>query len=516
MFISELFGNLSYGLSVAFTTTNILFLLIGALVGMVVGLFPGFGPAAGIAILIPMTFGLNPTTAIIMLSGIYYGSMYGGTITSILINTPGESATVASTLDGYPLAQNGRAGPALVMQAIASFVGGTLGVILICGFAPILADFASQFGPSEYFLIIMLGMLLLTTMMGENRLNGVISALFGFVISVVGVDSVSGAQRYTFGSPELIGGIYFVPVAIGLFGIGELLHCIYTGQHKRSNERLEFSFRSKDFWPTAKDYIESKWTFLRGSVIGFVAGVLPGSGATIGSILAYSVEKKVAKEPEKFGKGEMRGLVAPETANNAASAGAMVPLISLGIPGSGATAVLLGTLMMWGLQPGPMLIDTNPELVWGLVASMYMGNMILVALSIVAIPIFVKFLDVPYRLVVPVIVILCVVGAYAMNNSIIETSMLLIMGIIGFGMKVYGYSPAATVLALVLGGMAESNFLQSLIISQGSLSIFVERPISLVLTLVMFISVAISIGLKAYKRAKVKKIASAHCEPATK
>ncbi|WP_070965622.1 tripartite tricarboxylate transporter permease [Vibrio sonorensis] len=500
MFFAEIFDNLTFGLSVAFTPTNVLFLLVGALVGMVVGLFPGFGPAAGIAILIPMTFGLNPTTAIIMLSGIYYGSMYGGTITSILINTPGESATVASTLDGYPMAQNGRAGPALVMQAIASFFGGTLGVVLICGFAPILANFASSFGPSEYFLIIMLGLLLLTTMMGDNRLNGVISALFGFAIAMVGVDSVSGAQRYTFGSPELIGGIYFVPVAIGLFGIGELLYCIYTGQHKKINDRLQFSFRSKDFWPTKRDYISSKFTFVRGSVIGFIAGVLPGSGATIGSILAYSVEKKVAKDPEAFGKGEIRGLVAPETANNAASAGAMVPLISLGIPGSGATAVLLGALMMWGLQPGPMLIDSNPDLVWGLVASMYMGNMILVALSIVAIPLFVKFLDIPYRLVVPVIVILCVIGAYALNNSIIETSMLLIMGLVGFGMKLYGYSPAATVLALVLGGMAESTFLQSLIISQGSLAIFVQRPISLVLTLIMFSTIGFSLLVRYIKK----------------
>ncbi|WP_035480748.1 tripartite tricarboxylate transporter permease [Aliagarivorans marinus] len=514
MVFAEIFEHLAFGLSVALTPTNVLFLLIGALVGMVVGLFPGFGPAAGIAILIPMTFGLDPTTAIIMLSGIYYGSMYGGTITSILINTPGESATVASTLDGYPMAQQGRAGPALVMQAIASFVGGTLGVILICGFAPLLANFASSFGPSEYFLIIMLGLLLLTTMMGENRLNGIISALFGFAIAMVGVDSVSGAQRYTFGSPELIGGIYFVPVAIGLFGIGELLYCIYTGQHKRENERVQFSFRSRDFWPTTKDYISSRFTFVRGSIIGFVAGVLPGSGATIGSILAYSVEKKVADDPERFGKGEMRGLVAPETANNAASAGAMVPLISLGIPGSGATAVLLGALMMWGLQPGPMLIDSNPDLVWGLVASMYMGNMILVALSILAIPLFVKFLDIPYRLVVPVIVILCVIGAYALNNSIIETSMLLIMGVVGFGMKLYGYSPAATVLALVLGGMAESTFLQSLIISQGSLAIFVERPISLVLTLVMLSTLGLSLALRIYKKARRNKQPEVNCEHA--
>ncbi|MGL4892350.1 MAG: tripartite tricarboxylate transporter permease, partial [Aeromonas veronii] len=252
--IEELITNLGFGLSVAITPTNLFFLFVGAFVGMVVGLFPGFGPAAGIAVLVPMTFGLDPTTAIIMLAGIYYGSMYGGTITSILINTPGESATVASTLDGYPLAQQGRAGPALVMQSIASFIGGTIGVILICSLAPTLASFAASFGPSEYFLIILFGLLLLTTMMGDNKFNGVVSALIGFVISMVGVDIMSGAQRFTFGSPELIGGIYFVPIAIGLFGIGELLHCIYKGQHTKKMERARVTFRSKDFWPTRKDY----------------------------------------------------------------------------------------------------------------------------------------------------------------------------------------------------------------------------------------------------------------------
>ncbi len=507
--MGDISTNLMQGLSVALSYYNILFLVIGVSVGMVVGLFPGFGPAAGIAILIPMTFGLEPTTAIILLAGIYYGAMYGGTITSILINTPGESATVASTLDGYPLAQNGRAGPALVMQALASFVGGTIGVILICAFTPALAKFASSFGPSEYFLIVMLGLLLLTTMMGDNLLKGIISALIGFAIATVGVDAISGAQRFTFGSPELIGGIYFVPVAIGLFGIGELLHCIHIGLHKKQGEKLKVSFRSKDFWPDMKDYVESKFTFFRGSIIGFVAGVLPGSGATIGSILAYSVEKKVSSEPEKFGKGEMRGLVAPETANNAASAGAMVPLISLGIPGSGATAVLLGALMMWGLQPGPTLIVNQPDFVWGLIASMYLGNMMLVLISILAIPLFVKFLDVPYRLVVPVIVVLCMVGTYALHSSMIETWLLILTGVLGFGMKSYGYSPAATVLALVLGAMAENTFLQSLIIGDGSMKIFIERPISLVLTIILLSVIFFTILLRVKKMLKNRKLNAA-------
>ncbi len=482
--MSELLANLALGLGVALTPGNLSFLVLGVFVGMLVGLLPGFGPAAGIAILIPMTFGLEPTTAIILLAGIYYGAMYGGTITSILINTPGESATVASTLDGYPMARAGRAGPALVMQAVASFVGGTIGVILICSFTPTLSKFAASFGPSEYFLIVFLGLLLLATLMGDNLLKGVISALFGFAISTVGVDVVSGAQRFTFGSPELIGGIYFVPVAIGLFGIGELLNCIHSGEHRKPAKRLDVRFLSNDFWPARRDYVISRLTFLRGSLIGFVAGILPGSGATIGSILAYSIEKKVATDPEHFGRGDMRGLVAPETANNAASAGAMVPLIALGIPGSGATAVLLGALLMWGLQPGPMLIVEGREFVWGLIASMYLGNMMLVLMSVMAIPLFVKVLDVPYRLVVPAIVTLCIVGTFALNSSMIETWLLIVTGLVGFGMKRFGYSPAATVLAVVLGGMAENAFLQSLLIGDGSPRIFLERPISLVLTIV--------------------------------
>lgn len=489
--LTDIFANLAFGLSVAVTPTGLLFLTIGAFVGMIVGLFPWFGPAAGIAVLIPMTLGLEPTVAIIMLAGIYYGSMYGGTITSILINTPGESATVASTLDGYPLAQKGRAGPALVMQAIASFIGGTIGVVLITALAPLLADFAASFGPSEYFLIITLGLLLLTTMMGDNKFKGFISALIGFAIGTVGVDVMSGQQRYTLGSPELIGGVYFVAVAIGLFGIGELLHCIYNGLHLNPAKKLKISFKSKEFWPDRFDFIESRFTFLRGSIIGFIAGVLPGSGATLGSIIGYSVEKKIAQDPENFGRGEMRGLVAPETANNAASAGAMVPLLSLGIPGSGATAVLLGAFMMWGLQPGPLLIVNDPGFVWGLVASMYLGNMILVALSIFAIPLFVKFLDIPYRHIVPVILLLCVIGAFAIHASIVETWILFLSGLLGFAMKLYGYSPAATVLALVLGGMAEETFLQSLIISNGTLAVFVERPVSLTLLIVLLLVIAV-------------------------
>ncbi len=498
--MTELFSNLLMGLSIALTPANLGFLVVGSFVGMIVGLLPGFGPAAGIALLLPITFGMDPTGAIIMLAGIYYGSMYGGTITSILINTPGEAATVASALDGYPLARQGRAGPALVMQALASFIGGTFGVILICALAPSLATMAASFGPSEYFLIILFGLLLLTAMMGDNKIKGMISALIGFAVAMVGVDIISGAQRYTFGSPELIGGIYFVPVAIGLFGVGELLFSLYEGLHRRPQEKLKVNFRSRDFWPTAQDYLESKFTVVRGSIIGFIAGVLPGSGATIGSIVGYSVEKKISKNPERFGKGEMRGLVAPEAANNAASSGAMVPLLSLGIPGSGATAILLGALMMWGLQPGPLLMTQQPEFAWGLIGSMYLGNIVLLVVNIVAIPLFVKFLDIPYRYVVPFIVVLSVVGTFALHASMLELWIVFGMGLLGFAMKLYGYSPAALVLALVLGSMAENALLQSLIISGGNLVIFLDRPISLGLSVAMIAVLVVPLALKVLRR----------------
>lgn len=465
----DILSNILLGFSVAFTPTNLFFLVIGAFVGMVVGIIPGFGPTAGIAILLSLTYTLDPTTAIIMLAGIYYGSMYGGTLTSILINTPGESATVASTFDGYPLAKKGRVGPALVMQAVASFIGGTIGVILISGFAPAFAKVARSFGPSEYFMIMILGLLTLVVMMGARKRYGIISALLGFAIAAVGVDVVTGVPRFTFGSSELIGGIYFLPVAIGVFGLGEAFYSLYKGQHKESkNDMIKFKYGGSEFWPSIKEWAESKFAFVRGSILGFVTGVLPGAGATIASLMAYSLEKKVSKTPEKFGKGHMPGLVAPEAANNAASSGAMIPLLTLGIPGSGATAVLLGAFLMWGLRPGPLLMETNPEFTWGLIASMYLGNIILIVVNIVAIPLFIRVMKVDYKMLVPVILVLCTLGTFALHSSIVEIWLMLIFGVIGFFMKMYDYSPAALVLAIVLAPMAESTLRQSLIISNGS------------------------------------------------
>jgi putative tricarboxylic transport membrane protein len=475
----DIFSDLMMGLSVAITPINMVYLLIGAMVGMIVGVIPGFGPSAGLAILLPVTFGMDPIGAIMMLAAIYYGAMYGGTITSILLNTPGESATVASTFDGYPLAKNGRAGPALVMQAVASFVGGTVGVILITILAPLFSQVSRSFGPPEYFLLAAMGMLTLLVMIGTNWKLGVISALIGFALGTVGVDLETGQGRYTFGSAELIGGIYFIPIAIGLFGLGELFYAFYSGLHKTRSGSLVQYGKEQRFWPTAQDYISTRWTMVRGSILGFVVGVIPGAGATIASLMAYSTERSISKHPERFGKGEMAGLVAPETANNAASSGAMIPLLTLGIPGSASTAVLLAAFMLWGLRPGPLFMEQNPELAWGLIASMYLGNMVLLAISIFAIPLFVQIIKVPYRILGPSVVVICTLGTFSVNASFIEVYLMFAAGIVGFFMRLYGFSPAALVLALVLGPLAEEALRQTLTISRGSFGIFIERPASL-------------------------------------
>ena len=474
----DIFSDLVMGLSIAITPINMLYLLAGAMVGMIVGVIPGFGPSAGLAILLPLTFGMDPVGAIMMLAAIYYGSMYGGTITSILLNTPGESATVASTFDGYPLAKNGRAGPALVMQAVASFVGGTVGVILITILAPMFSQVSRSFGPPEYFLLAMMGMLTLIVMIWSNWKLGIISALIGFALGTVGVDLETGQSRYTFGSAELIGGIYFIPIAIGLFGLGELFYAFYSGMHRTGSGGLVQYDKESRFWPTAQDFISTRWTMVRGSILGFVVGVIPGAGATIASLMAYSTERSLSKTPENFGKGEMAGLVAPETANNAASSGAMIPLLTLGIPGSASTAVLLAAFLLWGLRPGPLFMSQNPELAWGLIASMYLGNMVLLAISVFAIPLFVQIIKVPYRILGPCIVVICALGTFTVHASFIEMWLMVAAGVIGFFMRLYGFSPAALVLALVLGPLAEEALRQTMTISRGSFGIFLDRPAS--------------------------------------
>lgn len=502
------------GIATVLSPATFALLIAGVVIGMVVGVMPALGPSAGMAILLPVTFGMDPTAAIIMLAAIYYGAMYGGTITSVLINTPGESATVATTFDGYPLARQGRAGPALVMATAGSFVAGTIGVILITLFAPPLARVASSFGPPELFLVVIMGLLTLVVIVGGNRLYGLISALLGFGLATVGVDIGTGRPRYTFGSPELIDGVNFIPVAIGLFGLGELFWSLYQGRHtSRDTAYAHIRVRSREFWPTAADWAETKWTMVRHSFLGFVVGIIPGAGATVASLMGYSLEKSLSKKPERFGKGAMAGIVAPETANNAASEGAMVPLLTLGIPGSASTAVLLAGFLLWGLEPGPLLMTQHPDFAWGLIASMYLGNIVLVVLNIFFIPVFASVARVPYRVLAPIIVLLCVVGTYTVNGSIVEVWIMLGCGVAGFFMKRYGFSPAATVIALVLGPLAEQTLRQTMIISGGSFGIFVQRPVSLGLLIVMALIVLAPLGYRLVRRRRRRPVAEEAATP---
>jgi len=486
----DLFQNLALGFGVALTPFNLVMAAAGVFLGTLIGALPGVGPASGVALLLPLTFGMPPASGIILLASIYAGSMYGGTITSVLINTPGESASVVTCIDGYQMALQGRAGPALGVAAIGSFVAGTFGVVLLMLMSPLLARWALSFGPPETFALMLLGLTTVTGLTGGHALKGYISMVLGLMLSMVGFDIVSGEARYAFGIPEMMDGLDFVPVAIGLFGLGEVLA---GAEAAREMTMLRGRYRLRDVMLSAADWVRSRWAIARGTVLGFFIGVLPGAGPTIASFLAYTLEKKISRRPEEFGRGAIEGVAGPESANNAASAGAMVPMLTLGIPGSATTAVMLGGLMMWGLRPGPLLFEKNPDFVWGLVASLYIANMLLLALNIGFIPLFVRALRVPYPILMTLIIVFCITGAYAQNNKVWDVGQMLVFGVVGYVMRKLHYSPAALVLALVLGPLAERALRQSLILSDAGLLIFFTRPIAAALTLVALAAVAVPV-----------------------
>ena len=471
----ETLQNLLSGLSVANDPINLLYCFVGVAFGILVGALPGLGPSAGIAVLLPLTFGAPPIAAIIMLAGIYYGAMYGGSIASILINTPGCSSAVATTLDGYPLAQKGRAGQALGMAAFASIIGGTICVIAFMFLAPMLAGFAIRFGPPEYFALMVLGLTTIAGMTGKYPSKGFIAALVGLFFGTVGLDLMQGIPRFTFGTYHLYEGLDFIPVAMGLFGIAEILTCKTDGCVIKL-EKKDVAWRkllpSKEDWKNAWAHI------LRSTGIGFFIGMLPGAGATIASFISYGVAKKTSKRSEEFGTGVIEGVAAPESANNAASIGAMVPLLTLGVPGSGSTAIMLGALMMFGLRPGPLLFDNNPDFVWGLIGSMYIGNIFLLLLSLLAVPLFVKVLNVPRPILSATVMSFILIGSYSLNNSMFDVGLTIGFGVLGFFMKKLDYPAAPMVLALVLGSLLETSLRQSMIIANGNPSIFFTRPIS--------------------------------------
>jgi putative tricarboxylic transport membrane protein len=484
------------GFGIAFTPFNIMMAIAGVMVGMLIGALPGVGPPSGVAMLLPLTFGMDPTSGIIMLAALYAGTMYGGTITSVLINTPGESASVVTCLDGYQMALQGRAGPALGIAAIGSFIAGTVGVIMLMLVSPLLAKWALSFGPPETFALMVLGLTTVTLLTGEDALKGYISMVLGLMLAMVGYDIISGDARFGFGIPEMMDGMDFLPVAIGLFGLGEVL---YDAEQINKPPVPKGRYGLREVMPTAADWMRSKWAIARGTLLGFAVGMLPGAGPTVASFLSYTVEKKVSKHPGEFGKGAIEGVAGPESANNAAATAAMVPMLTLGIPGSATTAIMLGGLMMWGLRPGPMLFEKNPQFVWGLIASQYIANVLLLILSTAFIPLFVRALRVPYGILMPLIITFCITGAYSLKNSVWDVGQMLAFGVVGYAMKKLGYSPAALVLALVLGPMAERALRQSLIISDAGVGIFFTRPISAVLMALAILAVAVPVarGLRA-------------------
>ena len=491
--------NLLLGFSIALSPTNLLFAFLGVFLGTIIGALPGIGPSAGVAVLLPVTFGMSPVTAIIMLAGIYYGAMYGGTITSVLINTPGESSSVMTTLDGFQMALKGRAGAALGMAAIGSFIAGTASVVLLMVAAPPLADLAVTFGPPEYFALMVLGLTTLASLTGGSMLKGMLMAVVGLMLGTIGIDLMIGAPRFTFENVNLLDGLDFLPVAVGLFAIGELLFNIY-----RPIRMEPIKAKLSGLLPTRQDWRDSYGAIARGTCIGFFVGILPGAGATIASFLAYATEKRVSRRPEMFGTGIIEGVAAPESANNAASTGALVPLMALGIPGSGTTAVMLGALTMYGMQPGPLMLSTHPEVFWGLVASMYIGNVMLLILNLPLAPLFASVLRVPYSILIPIITGIALFGVYSVENSLFNVGVAIVFGGVGFAMRLYGYPPAPLVLALVLGPMLEKALRQSLQMSLGSPEIFVTRPMSALILVFAVLAVVYPLisGMRSRRRSR--------------
>jgi putative tricarboxylic transport membrane protein len=477
----DFISNLSVGFAIAFSPFNLLVVTIGVVVGTLIGALPGIGPVAGLSILLPLVFGMDPTSAMILMCGIYYGCMYGGTITSVLMNVPGESASIMTCLDGYAMARQGRAGPALTIAAIGSFIAGTFSVVMLTVLAPPIAQAALSFGPPEYFALMLLGLSAISGLTGKSRAKGYAMALLGLALAMIGLDPMEGSQRFTFGNLELMDGIGFLPVAVGLFGLGAVLAMI---EKPVEIEIMKTSLREMVI--TKQDLKDSTMPIARGSVIGFLIGVLPGAGATIATFLAYAAEKRISKTPELFGTGMIAGVASPEAANNASTGGAMIPLLTLGIPGSGTTAVLLGVLTLFNLQPGPLLFSKNPDFVWGLIASMYIGNVMLLVLNIAFVPAFVAVLRMPYRVLAALIAIFCLVGVFSVNNSVQDLWLMLGFGVLGYITLKMDYPQAPLVLALVLGGVMEVSLRQSLKMSQAHMSIFFTRPIAAVIMAIVF------------------------------
>jgi putative tricarboxylic transport membrane protein len=485
----ELFNGLLGGFALAISPINLLFCLVGAFLGTAIGVLPGLGPAATIAILLPLSYALgSPATSIIMMAGIYYGAMYGGSTTSILLSLPGEAASVVTCIDGYQMAKKGRAGAALGISAIGSFVAGTVGVIAFTFIAPPLASIALKFGPAEYFLLTVLGLLMAAFLSGKSAIKGSIMVVLGLFLGTIGMDPVQGAMRYSFDTMILMDGLDFLTLAMGMFGIGEILSNM---EEKIDNDLV--TSKIDRIWPTVADLIKTRWSILRGSLIGFIVGLLPGGGAVISSMLAYSIEKKISKHPEEFGQGAIEGVAAPESANNSAASASFIPMMTLGIPGNPAIAMIYAALLIQGVQPGPRIMIEHADVFWGVVASMYIGNVLLLLLNLPLIGIWVKMLKIPYSILVPIIVVVSSIGVYTSKNNVMDIMMMFIMGVLGYLLRKLKFDLGPLILAFVLGRILERSLSQSLIISDGSFSIFFQKPISAVCLLVVLVMIVFSV-----------------------
>ncbi len=471
----DIIAGLGQGFAVALQPINLLYCFIGVFIGTLVGVLPGIGPVSAMSLLLPVTLSGTPEAGIIMMAGIYYGSMYGGSTTSILVNIPGEAASVVTCIDGHEMAKQGRAGPALGMAALASFAAGTFAVLALMLVAPSLARVAIAFGPPEYFSLMLLGLTILSFLSQGSMAKSLLMAAVGLVLGLIGMDQITAQPRLTFDRLELLDGVGLVPIVMGLFGVAEILSNL---EQELKRELIRANIGS--LWPSLADWAASKWAILRGTVLGFFLGILPGGGAVIASFASYALEKKMSRTPERFGKGAIEGVAGPEAANNAAAGGAFIPLMTLGIPPNVVMALLLGAFIIHGLQPGPLLMVQKPELFWGIVASMYIGNVMLLVLNMPLIGMWVQVLKVPYSILFPLILMFCIVGVFASGNAVFDVFVMVVFGVLGYLMRKFGYEPAPLVLAFVLGPMLENNLRKSLILSHGDFTIFVERPISAV------------------------------------
>ncbi|WP_144460830.1 tripartite tricarboxylate transporter permease [Siminovitchia fortis] len=476
--------NILYGFQIALSMENIIYAFIGVFVGTIIGMLPGLGPMTAIAIMIPMSYGMNPASALIMMAGVYYGSIFGGSTSSILLNAPGVSGTVATSFDGYPMAQQGKAGKALAVAAICSFAGGTLSVIALMLFAPYVSKLAISFGPTEYFALMILGLSAIAGLSEGSTVKALLSACVGLIVATIGIDGQTGTQRFTFGNASLYEGIDFLIVALGLFALAEVAQLVITRTKSMfTNKTSVGSLRL-----SKQDVKDISGPVGRHSILGFIIGVLPGAGATIASFMAYMGERKLSKDPSSFGKGNIKGVAAPETANNAATSGAFVPLLTLGIPGSGTTALLLGALLVVGVQPGPLMLQDHPDVFWGVIASMYIGNVFLLILNLPVIPLLAKILFIPKQILISLIVIFCLIGVYAVSFDTIHLLILVLFGIVGYFMRLYGFPAPPFILAFILGGMMEQSFRQAMTISNGAYTVFLKSGVSLTLLIIAALS----------------------------